>query len=418
MKLLAKTNIYYILFSLLAFCIGGLIFYVVISSDIYDDADESLSSRKMQVEDFLKKNDTLPDFKNSFDSLAFITEVKSAQQERFADTTFFSKEENEDVEYRALIFTENFHNKIYQFIITKSQIESDDIIEGIIISMLIVFVILLVILVTFNYFLSKKIWKPFYKSIESLEHFDLHGGRKAELGKSNIAEFKKLNHVLKNMMEKMQKDFSNQKEFSENASHEMQTPLAIIKSKVELLIQSENYTVDQMRLIQDISDTVNRLSRINQALLLITKIENKQFSVKEDLDLGLIIKKHIRNFEELFAEKNIYIKINLLTSFQIGMNPLLADMLITNLISNAIKHNVQNGKFIISQTENSIIFENTGHPLNFNPDLLFDRFRKDRQHPDSLGLGLSIVKKIIESSDMQIEYRYENEMHIFQLIFQ
>jgi signal transduction histidine kinase len=197
----------------------------------------------------------------------------------------------------------------------------------------------------------------------------------------------------------------------------MQTPLAIIKSKVELLIQSENYSEDQIRLIQDISDTVNRLSRINQALLLITKIENKQFPVKEDLDLSLIIKKHIRNFEELFIEKNIEVKINLLSSLRFGMNPLLADMLVTNLISNAIKHNVQHGIFVISQTENSIIFENTGLPLNFNHDLLFDRFRKDRQHPDSLGLGLSIVKKIVDSSNMQIEYRYENNMHIFQLIF-
>jgi signal transduction histidine kinase len=272
-------------------------------------------------------------------------------------------------------------------------------------------------LIAFNYFLSKKIWKPFYKSLNSIENFDLQNSKKPEFGESNIIEFEKLNEALNRMSEKMLKDFSLQKEFSENASHEIQTPLAIIKSKLELLIQSENYTEEQAKLIQDISDTVNRLSRINQALLMMTKIENKQFPVKEDLDLGLVIRKHLQNFEELIAEKDIETKTNLQPSYCISMNPLLADMLVTNLISNAIKHNVSHGKFFISQTANSIIFKNTGDPLTFDPDLIFDRFRKDRQHPDSLGLGLSIVKKIAESSNIRIEYSYENEMHIFKLIF-
>jgi signal transduction histidine kinase len=417
MKLLAKTNLNYILFSLLAFIIGGLIFYALISADIYEDADESLGDKKNQIENYLKKKDTLPDLNTAFDSLTFITVVYNTHPDQFKDTSFFSKEENEDMEYRALIFTETFHNKIYQFIITKSQIESDDIIQVIIVAMFLVFLILLAVLIAFNYFLSKKIWKPFYKTMKSLEGFNLQNNKKPELGESTIAEFKKLNEVLNAMTEKMLKDFSVQKEFSENASHEMQTPLAIIRSKLELLVQSENFTENQAQLIQDIYDTINRLSRINQALLLITKIENRQFPVNEYLDLTMVIQKHMRNFEELIEEKNIETKISLQSTFRIRMNPLLADTLITNLISNAIKHNIPDGKFFITQTGNSILFENTGPPLNFNSDFLFDRFRKDRQNPDSLGLGLSIVKKITDSSNMQIEYRYENEMHIFQLIF-
>jgi signal transduction histidine kinase len=417
MKLITKTNIYYILFSLLAFLIGGLIFYEIISADIYDEADEGLSDKKIQIENYIRKNDTLPDFSNSFDNQIFVSIAKEVRPDCYTDTTFFSLEENEDVEYRILTFTEKVNNEIYQIIIAKSQIESEDIIQGIIVSMLLVFIILLVVLITFNFFLSRKIWKPFYKSLRSLENFKLQNNKKPELGKSNIAEFRKLNEVLKTMTDKMLKDYISQKEFSENASHEIQTPLAIIKSKLELLIQSENFSEEQAKLIQDISDSVNRLSRINQALLLITKIENHQFPVKEELDLGLVIKKHIRNFEELFSVKNIETKINLLPSFRIAMNPLLADMLVSNLISNAVKHNVQNGKFNISQTEKLLKLENTGNPLNYNPDSMFERFRKDRQDSDSMGLGLSIVKKIVESSHMQIEYHYENGMHVFQLKF-
>ena len=415
MKLLVKTNRYYILFSLLAFIIGGLIFYIIISTDIYGDADESLSIKKDQINEFLKKKDTLPDLSDSFDTLFFINVVVHANPDRFADTSFCSKEENSEVDYRELVFTQKFHNKIYQFIITKSQIESDDIIQGIIFSMFLVFIILLIILISFNYYLSKKIWKPFYHTLDSLGKFDLQNKIIPEIEESNINEFKKLNEVLRTMMEKMLKDFSIHKEFSENASHEMKTPLAIIKSKLELLMQSDNYTDNQIKLIQNISDTVNRLSRINNALLIITKIENKQYSVKEDIDIGIVIRRHMQNFEELISEKKINAKINIHNSLLLQMNPLLADMMIMNLISNAIKHNIPNGNFFITQTDKVLTFENSGPPLNFNTDYMFERFAKDRLNPDSLGLGLYIVKKIAENSDVKIEYHYENNDHIFNL---
>jgi signal transduction histidine kinase len=416
MKLLTKTNLYYILFSLITFIIGGSIFYVFISNDIYEDADESLAIKKDQIEDFIKKKDTLPDLSRPFDSLVFVSEVNAVQPDRFTDTTFFSKEEGEDVDYRALIFMVKYQDTIYKYVITKSQIESDDIIESIIYSMSMVFVILLIVLVTFNYFLSRNIWKPFYKTLKSLENFDLTNNKDPDLGESRIAEFRKLNDALKKMTTKMLNDFSIQKEFSENASHEMQTPLAIIKSKLELLIQSESLSETQAKLLQEISDTTNRLSRINQALLLIAKIENKQYPAEKDVDITAVIKKHVLNFEELISQKNIETRIALQSPFYITMNPLLADVLVTNLIANAIKHNIRGGSIIISQNANTVIFENTGIPLNLDPGLLFDRFRKGRQHADSMGLGLSIVKKICENNHILIDYSFENGMHSFRMI--
>jgi signal transduction histidine kinase len=390
---------------------------MLISENIYDEVDESLHNKKEQVENILKKTDTLPDLYYAFDTNTTVRITPEAKPEHFIDTTFYNSEDKEDVRYRTFVFTENFKHKIYQFKIAESLIETEDIIQGIIISMLVVFLVLILILISFNYFISKKIWNPFYKTLKSLNDFDLQNNTKPEFGESNITEFKKLNETLYIMSEKMIKDFSIQKEFSENASHEIQTPLAIIRSKMELLIQSENFTGDQAKILQDISDMVNRLSRINKALLLITKIENQQFPAKEDLHLDLVIRKHMRNFEELIADNNIETKISLQSSLLISMNPLLADILVTNLISNSIKHNVPHGKFFISQTANSILFKNTGHPLNFNPDFMFNRFRKDMQNSDSLGLGLSIVKKIADTNGMLIEYKYEENMHIFRLVF-
>lgn len=379
MKLLVKTNIYYILFSFVAFIICGVIFYIVISKNIYDEVDESLQGKKVQLEKILKKTDSLPDLYYAFDTNTTVKIVSAEKAERFIDTAFFNSEEKEDVSYRILEFNEKLKNKVYQIHIAESLIETEDIIQDIVFSMLGVFVVLIIILIIFNYYSSKRIFRPFYKTLQNLENFDISRNIKLETANSNIAEFNKLSESLKHMSDKMTKDFSLQKEFSENASHEMQTPLAIIKSKLELLIQSENFTENQMNLIQDISDTLNRLSRINQALLLITKIDNKQYPVKEDMDIAAIIQKHLHNFEELIAEKKIETKINLQSSLRIKMNPLLADILFTNLISNAIKHNVEKGKLAITQTDHYIIIESTGSTLDFNPEFMFDRFRKDRQ---------------------------------------
>jgi signal transduction histidine kinase len=336
---------------------------------------------------------------------------------RYIDTTLYDSEEKEYDSYRILEFTEKIKSRIYEFHISESLIETEDIVRDIIFSMLAVFVVLIVILIIFNYFSSKRIFRPFHKTLQNLENFDISRNIKLETANSNIAEFNKLNESLKHLSEKMLRDFSLQKEFSENASHEMQTPLAIIKSKLELLIQAENLTETQMMLIQDIYDTLNRLSRINQALLLIAKIENKQYPVKEDMDIAAIIQKHLHNFEELIAEKRIETKINLQPSHRININPLLADILFTNLLSNAIKHNVENGKLAITQTDHYITIESTGSTLDFNPEFMFDRFKKDRQNSDSIGLGLSIVKKIVDSSGMRIEYTFEKNVHSFKLVF-
>jgi signal transduction histidine kinase len=389
----------------------------VITANISQEVDETLKDKKDHLEKILKKTDSVPDLYYAFDTNTTVNIVHAEIPLRYIDTTLYDSEEKEYDSYRILEFTEKLKNKIYQFHISESLIETEDIVRDIILSMFGVFVVLIVILIVFNYYSSKRMWKPFYKTLQNLENFDISQNSKLETIQSNIAEFKKLNKTLQLMSGKMLKDFSIQKEFSENASHEMQTPLAIIKSKLELLIQSENFTETQIKLIQDIFDTLNRLSRINQALLLISKIENKQYPVNEDMDIAAIIQKHLHNFEELIAEKKIETNIRLQPSLRIKINPLLADILFTNLISNAIKHNVENGRLAITQTEHSIMIESTGSPVDFDPEYMFDRFRKGRQNSNSIGLGLSIVKKIVDSSGMKIEYNFEKDIHTFTLTF-
>lgn len=418
MKLLAKTNIYYILFSILAFMIGGVIFYSIISADIFDEIDENLLNKKELIEAQLKKKDSLPDFNNAFDSHINVVPAEKELSPQFIDTSFFSNEEKEDVEYRTLVFTEKFQNNIYKFTVSKSIIESEDLVQGIVVSLLLVFFILIATLIIFNYFISKKIWVPFYRALQSIEKFDVSVNKNLELSESKIAEFRKLNATLIRMTSKLNKDFILLKEFTENASHELQTPLAIIKSKLELFIQKEGFTDDQAAVIREIYESVNRLSKLNHALLLITKIENQQFPKQENVNIAVVLKKHLKNFEELMDDKKIELSMNTDSSVRISINPLLLDLLLSNLLSNAIRHNISGGKISVVLNNSGLTIENTGPELRNDPSELFNRFRKDKQNTDSLGLGLSIVKKIAESSGMQIGYTYNNNnMHSLKLVF-
>ena len=217
------------------------------------------------------------------------------------------------------------------------------------------------------------------------------------------------------MTNKIQGDYKSLKEFTENASHEIQTPLAIIKSKLELLIQQENFKEEQMQAIQSVYDAANRLSRLNQALILLTKIENHQFEKREQIDLTEVVKKHILNFKELIEAKEIRLNHTIEGDVKLKINPVLADVLISNLLTNAIKHNVEKGEINLSLSKNELTVSNTGAELKINPLELFDRFKKDSVSSESLGLGLSIVKKICDSEKFTISYECLNKLHSLKI---
>ena len=190
----------------------------------------------------------------------------------------------------------------------------------------------------------------------------------------------------------------------------MQTPLAIMQSKVELLLQSSKLTKDQINLLQSIYQSGQKLSKLNKTLLLLAKVENQQFSTKEDVSLKSLIEKQLEHYEDFILSKNIEVNTDL-SDNNIQTNTLLADTLISNLISNAIKHNIQNGNINITYFRDILIFSNSGNELKQDPEILFNRFKKASTLKDSLGLGLAIVKKICEANGWQISYSYQENVH-------
>jgi signal transduction histidine kinase len=283
-------------------------------------------------------------------------------------------------------------------------------------ALILLFFALTGLLIFVNYFISKSIWIPFNKTLENLRNFEISRDAPLTLTKTSVLEFRQLNKTLDRMAKRMRRDYVNLKEFNENASHEIQTPLAIIKSKLELLIQSEGLNEEQMGMINSVYEAAARMSKLNQGLLLISKIDNNQFHQTEVVNLQKIMEKALEHFEEIIQLKKIRIIHHFTAPACPRMNPALAEILVSNLISNSIRHNLEEGEIRITMDSDGFEIANTGRVLTIPPDELFRRFRKSERASDSVGLGLAIVKEIVQLYQFDITYEVKGNIHSIKLV--
>ncbi len=417
MKLLTRTTLYFAVISLPVFAVGGIILYHTVRSVARNDAHEKLRNEKNMILNYVKKYNYLPHNSMEFGDSVGFTQVSFAQvTETLKDTVLYNFAEKEMEQNLMLVFKVDAGNATYRAVIFKPLIETDDLTNAIFQAMAIAGAILLILLLALSVIVTNKLWGPFYESLQKLKSFDLNKGGRMELSKTGISEFNELNTALMGMTAKIASDYTNLKEFTENASHEIQTPLTIIQSKLELLIQSENFSAEQMEKVQAVYESASRLSKLNEALLLLTKIENRQFMGIENIQLDKLVERKLEHFKELSDLKKI--KTNVQTSqLSVMLHPMLAEILVGNLISNAIKHNVEGGLLQIKAGAGQLVVENSGKPLSGNPEDLFRRFKKDDQSADSLGLGLAIVKEICNSYGFRIQYSFYDNMHSIAVFF-
>ncbi len=405
MKLLTKTSIYYLISSIFVFAIGGFIFYQLIISEIFGELDTLLLKQKAKIISHIDHSNTLPDLDIIYEIKVKIVPIPQYKPINIIkDTLLFDDLEESNIHHRVLIFTYKVKDQPYQFFLFKSFFELRDLVKGIATFVLILLGASILVMVSVNIIISRRTFKPFYSLLQKLEDYDITKSMPLELKPTNIYEFTKLNKAILAMTNKSRKDYLIQKEYIEHASHEIQTPLAIIRSKCELILQSRDIPENELNSLSAIIDSADRLSKLNHALLLISKIENMQFSASEPINLQQSIEKHLTLFEDLIAMKEIEVKTYFAESPVLLMNPVLLDILISNLLSNSIKHNIPAGSINIKLTKHKLVIENSGAPLSVNPDDLFKRFFKNNSKTESLGLGLTIVKRIIDFYHMDISY--------------
>ncbi len=415
MKLLTKNTFVYLVVSVVVFVIGGFVFFIQLTDIIDEESNEELLEKKNEVLQFVAKNNRLPNELTGEEFMLFQPAI-SGIEDSFSDTLIYSEMQSENLPYRILNFSLQLNGQYYQARISDAVLEQDELIETIFASFAMIISAFILILLTVNYFFSKLIWRSFFNTIEEIGTFQPEQDKLIATKKSSILEFQQLNDAIHSMSVKINSDFKNLKDFTENASHELQTPLAIIQSKTENLLQSTGLEDAQMRELIEINRAIARLRRINQSLILLTKIENNQFIVSDQVDISQVVKDKIELYDDLIKMKKIRLSTSLI-SVKISFHPDLADILISNLLTNAIKYCPEEGEINIISNENSLVFSNSGKKFISNGEQLFKRFFKDNMDSESTGLGLAIVESISKMHNYKLSYNFVSNLHQFKIGF-
>jgi len=412
MKLQTKINIRFLAVTFLVFSVAGMLFYFALDKLVNQNISEMLESRKAYIILNLQQNIPTSESIESPDHSIFIRRTEKTEQYTvFSDTMAYDQEEKELIPFRKMTFSVLSGDQHYEVILLQSLLESEDLQMIIFSFMAALFGIVLLALFFLNRWLSNKSWNPFFRSLSVLNNWKIGESQAVGFDRTGISEFDQLNSTLENMMQKIQADFVNLKEFTENASHEIQTPLAIIKSKLEMVLQDKTLNDQQYQRIRTAFESANRLSKLNDALLLLSKIENRQFVDSLEIDVCQLIRSRLEYLEELFAMKQIEVTVHLDNQVTFTLNPLLADILINNLLSNALRHNKAKGKIIVSSENQEITISNTSEQTEMDVSRMFRRFAKQATSSESNGLGLAIAHEICNNYNLELIYRYLSGMH-------
>jgi signal transduction histidine kinase len=418
LRLLTKTTLNLLSISLFIYLFGVIAFYYSLRIQVDSNVNKEMEKRKTGIVRQMEEAHSSVALPPNRSEMVLVKPVERAESsDRFNDTLIYNSEEQRYQLFRQFGFYETVNNQVYAIRIFKSLEETDTLIIRIITIMTVLVILLIIALLVVNRYSSRLVWGVFYDTVGKINRYDLNTHEDFALQDSDVTEFADLNRVLNTMTERIKNDYLNLKEYTENASHEIQTPLAIINSKLELLLQSGEMNENQYRALADAYEASIRLSKYNSTLILLAKIENKQFPESKEVIPESIFKALLENLDDLIRDKKIEVLKRFVPGVSVQMNPYLAEMLIVNLVKNAVRHNVKGGKLIIEVNENFLRVSNTGPKIPLDENLLFRRFYKSSSSPESLGLGLSIVQKICSLYGFVVSYQFDKGLHCLSVRF-
>ncbi len=415
MRLHYYTLKYLTLALLIIIAIWAALFYAYILDEVYDNIDDGLRNSKIEIIKEAYKNPEILNTRkfgiNHFRITPLPPGNYSSKNQITNTLEHWETDADDENDEPIRILTTAFYDveeKPYKLEIKTSMIEKDDLLADLGIALINLYFMLIISIFALNYFLLKKAWKSFYNLLLKLKNYTLGSQEKFISPDTKIKEFQNLEQVIEKMVQRNEHTFSLQKLFISNAAHELQTPLAISINKLELLAEDPGITESQMKEISSINDSLNRLVRLNKSLVMLTKIEVSQFAEKENILFNEFIKNSRDDFSDLTIHKNISVSIEEKGKFEFEMDKGLAIILINNLFKNAIVHNYSSGTISFLITDSYFIIRNTSTLPALDPDQIFNLFYKNAGNSQSIGLGLALVKNIINRyPDLSIEYYFD-----------
>jgi two-component system sensor histidine kinase QseC len=410
---------------LLIVSLWSVIFYFNMLDEIKGSVDEELENYKRQIVFKAEKDPTIlqqKTFDEGFFSVNKISEEEALSfKDTYEDTEIYAQDaddeapELEPVRILTTVFEQN--GSFYQLKIFNNMVEEDDLVKELLWDAAGLYILLIFSILFINNFVLKRLWKPFYELLDELKNYRLGISKSLPNVETKTKEFSDLQDAVTTLLQYSEKSYEQQKEFIGNASHELQTPLAIAISKLELLIEKENFTEDQAEKIAEIMEIIERLVRLNRSLLLLTKIENKQFFDDQEIKINDIIEKNIEDLSDIAEFKEVEIIFSENSELLVKADAALINIIVSNLLRNAIFHNIKSGKVEVKIDAKKLSVLNTGTDHSLSHEKIFTRFQKSEQHQSGSGLGLAIVKAIAELYDFSVSYDFKNGMHEFSVNF-
>lgn len=423
MRLLQVSLRSLLIYSILLLLISIPVSWISIQAMLNEEIDESISRQSEQFLQHIKNFEYLDDLETDLkvlDQLSYNIHIKPTQaaaQEKIYQTIIqYDSLERSERPFRQLSTSVIVKGKPYLLTVEMSLVDNNDLVMAIGLVQVALSIVLIAGLLFLNRSLSKRLWKPFYKTLDQLKAYELDKSESVAIEKSDITEFDDFNKTVSHLTERNRKVFLNQKEFIENASHELQTPIAIFQSKLDQLMQSSSLSKNEAETIFELETTAQRMSRLNKNLLLLSKIDNEQFLDTEEINLSLLIENQLSLLRPVAMVENMKITTSI-DPLLVKANRTLIEVLFSNVFQNAIRHNLKGEDVSIILRDKTLAVTNKGKALKLNVEKITDRFSKESTDPNSTGLGLAIVKKICDSCGFRLGYRYENSYHTFEISF-
>ena len=394
-------------------------FYFAIVDEINDEIDDSLEDYSELIIIRSLAGKELPSSDSGSNNQYFLREVSEAyvrtrERIRYQDTMVYIAEKKETEPAR--ILTTIFRNdagQYYELSVSTPTIEKQDLRESIFYLLIGLFVILLVTILIINIWVFYRSMKPFYVLLHWLGDYRLGQTHKPLYNPTHTSEFQKLNDTVVRFAQHSEEVFQQQKQFIGNASHEIQTPLAVCRNRLEMLMEDETLTEQQLGEIIKTYETLEYVSKLNKSLLLLSKIDNHQYSETSKVCLNDILHSLIPDFEEVYAFKEVSLSLEENARLCADMNEVLATVLMTNLLKNAFVHNVEDGSIRITINRDSICFSNTGTLVALDEKRVFERFYQGNKKEGSTGLGLAIANAVCRQFKLELKYVFKDGMHQF-----
>lgn len=423
MRLLQVSLRSSLLYSLVIVLISIPVSLLSLHKILNDEVDELLAVHTAEFLKHIKTFDYLDDLETDlevFDQLAYDIDIKPSDGQglgsRYYETvSSYDSAAHEQRPFRELSSEVTIKGKPYLLTLRMSLVDNDELIYAIGLVQFALIVLLAGGLLLLNRSLSKRLWEPFYKTLNQLKAYQVDKSGTIDVVKTDIIEFDDLNQTVSHLADRNRKVYLHQKEFIENASHELQTPLAIFQAKLDLLMQKPGMSEAEAAIITDLEATAQRMARLNKNLLLLSKIDNEQFTSKEEVEVSKLVDDLLSGIAFTADVENVSIT-RVLAPLRIRANKTLIEILLTNLFHNAVRHTPE-GNVRVQLQERVLTVTNNGRPLLMDAEKMFSRFTKESSKNSSTGLGLAIVKRICDTCGYGLSYRYENGGHIFSVTF-